>query len=116
MMNVTMLLGAGTQFLDDGDLGGTEEVEVTLGSSLDSIMAKLTELMSEIWPWIIGIMVAAVVIWGAYIGIRIAIAHRNEDQVNARAMVKNLVIGVLVMFVIAVGAPLLIQGLNAWVG
>jgi len=31
-------------------------------------------------------------------------------------MVKNLIIGIVIMFVIAVGAPLLIEGLSAWVG
>ena len=31
-------------------------------------------------------------------------------------MVKSLIIGIIIIFVIAVGAPLLINGLNAWVG
>ena len=66
--------------------------------------------------YIVLAMAAVVVVWGAYIGIRIAIAHRNEDKINARGMVKNLIIGIVIMFVIAMGAPLLINGLSAWVG
>ena len=31
-------------------------------------------------------------------------------------MIKNLIIGIVIMFVIAMGAPLLIEGLGAWVG
>ena len=61
-------------------------------------------------------MAAVVVVWGAYIGIKVAIAHRNEDKINARGMVKSLIIGIIIMFVIAMGAPLLINGLSAWVG
>ena len=41
---------------------------------------------------------------------------KNEDKINSRDMVKNLIIGIIIMFVIAVGAPLLIEGLSAWVG
>lgn len=30
--------------------------------------------------------------------------------------IKNLIVGIVIMFVIAMGAPLLIEGLGAWVG
>ena len=36
--------------------------------------------------------------------------------INSRDMVKSLIIGIIIMFVIAMGAPLLIEGLSAWVG
>ena len=44
------------------------------------------------------------------------IAHKNEEKINARDMVKNLIIGIIIIFVVAMGAPLLINGLSAWVG
>ena len=40
----------------------------------------------------------------------------NEDKINSRDMIKNLIVGIVIMFVIAMGAPLLIEGLGAWVG
>ena len=88
----------------------------TLDGSLAQIVANLQTLMDSFWIYIILAMAAVVVVWGAYIGIKVAIAHRNEDKINARDMVKNLIIGIIIMFVIAVGAPLLIEGLSAWVG
>lgn len=88
----------------------------TLNESLAGIVAKLSELMDSFWIYIILAMAAVVVVWGAYIGIKVAIAHRNEDKINARGMVKSLIIGIIIMFVIAMGAPLLIEGLSAWVG
>ena len=36
--------------------------------------------------------------------------------INSRDMIKNLIVGIVIMFVIAMGAPLLIEGLGAWVG
>ena len=88
----------------------------TLDGSLAGIVAKLSELMDSFWIYIVLAMAAVVVVWGAYIGIKVAIAHRNEDKINARGMVKSLIIGIIIMFVIAMGAPLLINGLSAWVG
>ena len=88
----------------------------TLNESLGGIVTKLNELMDSFWIYIVLAMAAVVVVWGAYVGIKIAIAHKNEDKINSRDMVKSLIIGIVIMFVIAVGAPLLIEGLSAWVG
>ena len=88
----------------------------TLNDNLAQIVGNLQTLMNSFWIYIVLAMAAVVVVWGAYIGIKVAIAHRNEDKINARGMVKSLIIGIIIMFVIAMGAPLLINGLSAWVG
>ena len=90
--------------------------EEGLNGSLAQIVEKLKGLMDSFWLYIVIALAAVVVIWGAYIGIKIAIAHRNEEKINARDMVKNLIIGIVIIFVVAMGAPLLINGLSAWVG
>ena len=90
--------------------------ETTLNGSLEQIVTSLKSLMDSFWIYIVMALAAVVVIWGAYVGIKIAIAHRNEEKINARDMVKNLIIGIVMIFVIAMGAPLLINGLSAWVG
>ena len=88
----------------------------TLNENLQEIVTKLNELMDTFWIYIVMALAAVVVVWGAYVGIRIAVAHRNEEKINARDMVKNLVVGIVIIFVVAMGAPLLINGLSAWVG
>ena len=88
----------------------------TLDDSLAEIVSKLQTLMDSFWIYIVMALAAVVVVWGAYVGIKIAIAHKNEEKINARDMVKNLIIGIIIIFVIAMGAPLLINGLSAWVG
>ena len=87
-----------------------------LDESLAEIVAKLQSLMDSFWLYIVLALAGVVVIWGAYIGIKIAIAHRNEEKINAKDMVKQLIIGIVIIFVVAMGAPLLINGLSAWVG
>ena len=87
----------------------------TLNENLAEIVEKLQSLMDSFWIYIVMALAAVVVIWGAYVGIKIAIAHKNEEKINARDMIKNLIIGIVIIFVIAMGAPLLINGLSAWV-
>ena len=86
-----------------------------LNENLAEIVGKLQTLMDSLWIYIVMALAAVVVIWGAYVGIKIAIAHKNEEKINARDMVKNLIIGIVIIFVVAMGAPLLINGLSAWV-
>ena len=88
----------------------------TLNDNLGNIVNNLKTLMDSFCVYIVIALAAVVVIWGAYIGIKIAIAHKNEEKINARDMVKNLIIGIVIIFVVAMGAPLLINGLSAWVG
>ncbi len=94
----------------------TNLLSATLDGSLGSIVTNLQTLIDSFWIYIVLALAAVVVIWGAYIGIKIAIAHKNEEKINARDMVKNLIIGIIIIFVVAMGAPLLINGLAAWVG
>lgn len=95
---------------------GNVLLAASLNENLQEIINKLSELMDSFWIYIVMAIAAVVVIWGAYVGIRIAVAHRNEEKINARDMVKNLIIGIVIIFVVAMGAPLLINGLSAWVG
>lgn len=88
----------------------------TLDSSLAQIIEKLNELMGSVWNYVILALGAGIVLWGVYVGIKIVLANRREEKINARDMLKNLIIGIVVIFVIAMGAPLLIKGLMSWVG
>ena len=88
----------------------------TLNENLQEIVTKLNDLMNSFWIYIVLALGAVVVVWGAYVGIKIAVAHRNEEKINAREMVKSLIVGIIIRFVVAMGAPLLIKGLSAWVG
>lgn len=95
---------------------GNMLLAASLDENLSEIVTKLNELMNSFWIYIVLALAAVVVVWGAYVGIRIVVAHRNEEKINARDMVKSLVIGIIIIFVVAMGAPLLIKGLSAWVG
>ena len=84
-------------------------------SSFRTIILKIQELVDSIWIYVVVSMSSVVVVWALYIGIRVIIAQKNEEKINAQGMLKSLLIGVIVMAVIAVGAPLIINGLSHWV-
>ncbi len=92
------------------------EESTTLDNSLSQIIEKLNELMGSVWNYVILALAAGIVLWGVYVGIKIVLANRKEEKINARDMLKNLIIGIVVIFVVAMGAPLLIKGLMSWVG
>ena len=52
----------------------------TLNENLAEIVGKLQSLMDSFWIYIVMALAAVVVIWGAYVGIKIAIAHKNEEK------------------------------------
>lgn len=85
-----------------------------LNTNLNTFVEKLETLMDSFWKYAIIALIAIIVVWGIYIGVKIIVANRNEEKVNAKGMLKNLLIGVVIIFVIAIGAPLLIEGLAAW--
>ena len=83
-------------------------------SSFKQIVVKITELVDSFWGYIVIGCASVVVVWGAYIGIKIAVAKRKEEQIDARGMVKSLVVGIVIAAVIAVAVPLLMNGLASW--
>lgn len=98
-----------------------EEIALMIGQRLETennfkqIVTKIEELIDAFWLYIIIASAAVVIVWGAIIGLRIAVARGKDEQINARSMLKNLGIGIIVVFAIAVAAPLLIKGLSAWI-
>lgn len=97
-----------------------EEIAIMAGqrvkteNAFKQIVVKIEELVDSFWLYIIIAGASVVVVWGAVIGIKIAVARRKEEQINARGMLKSLLIGIIVIFVIAVAGPILIKGLSSW--
>ena len=59
----------------------------------------------------IWVFLATAGVWSAAMGIAIIIATKNEDKVKARKMLVNYGIGLIVIFILLVAAPLLVKGI-----
>lgn len=82
----------------------------------NSILQALNELGGSLWLYFLLGAAALVLVWGVYIGIRYSMANKQEDQIMAKKLIQQLVVGIIVIAVIAVACPLLIQGLIVWTG
>ena len=87
-----------------------------MNENFQEIVTRLEKLITDFWGLTVAILAAVIVIWCVYVGVKLIVAHRNEERIDSKKMIKNLVIGIVVIFVLAVGIPLLIEGLNSWSG
>lgn len=59
------------------------------------------------------VLLACAGVWSIAMGVFFAIATKNEDKEKARKMIKNYVIGLVVIFAILVACPYLVKGIAA---
>lgn len=87
-----------------------------LDQPLGDFADKMSELIDSFWWLFLTLAAVLIVAWGAYVGIKYVIAQRNEQKVEARDLIKQLLIGILIIVAITVGGPLIVKGLSAWMG
>ena len=87
-----------------------------LNQPLGEFADKMSELIDSFWWLFLTLAAVLIVAWGAYVGIKYVIAQRNEQKVEARDLIKQLLIGILNIVAITVGGPLIVKGLFAWMG
>ena len=94
--------------------GVDPKLGTSVGESLETAITRLKKLVDSIWVYIVIGFAAVVIVWGSVIGVKVIVAKRREEKVNSRGMLMRLAVGTIIMAVIAVSAPLVINGLSAW--
>lgn len=87
-----------------------------LNQPLGEFADKMSELIDSFWWLFLTLAAVLIVAWGAYVGIKYVVAQRNEQKVEAHDLIKQLLIGILIIVAITVGGPLIVKGLSAWMG
>lgn len=82
--------------------------------AMEQFQAHLKELVKKSLGWLIGIGTILVVLWAIYIGVKVLSAKKAEQRIEAKELIKQFILGIVIIFVLIVGAPLLIQTLIAW--
>lgn len=85
-----------------------------LESNLTDITQKLDTLIEEVVPWVFGILAALVVLWVIYMAIRYITATSGDKRKEAKEILKQFIIGIVILFVLAAVAGSIIGGLYAW--
>lgn len=75
----------------------------------------LSGLFDSMFTPLIAIAISLCAIWGCYLGFKFWRSGGDENKrKEAKSAVASFVIGVVVIFVVAVAAPLLISALSEW--
>ena len=85
-----------------------------MNGELDIIKSKLDSLISDVVPWVFGIIASLVIVWIIYIGIKYIMATSADKRKEAKEIIKQFVIGLIVLFVIAAISGSVIVGLYYW--
>ena len=82
-----------------------------MGAEYEEVSNYVEYLFDEYSPYMIWVFLATAGVWSLAMGIAIIIAQKNEDKAKAKKMLINYGIGLIVIFVILVAAPLLVKGI-----
>ncbi len=76
----------------------------------------IIDLIQSMWKPCVAVASALSVAWGIYLGIKYWLSAGDETKKkSAKSAIISFVVGVVVIFVIAVGAPMAIAALSEWV-
>ena len=89
-----------------------KHLKVKLGE-YEQVSSYIGYLFGQYQPYMWWVLLATAGVWSIVMGVFFAIAQKNEDKEKARKMIKNYVIGLVVIFVILVACPYLVKGIAA---
>lgn len=70
-------------------------------------------LFRQYSPYMWWVFLAVAGVWSIAMGVFYAIARKNDDKEKARKMIKNYVIGLVVIAAILLACPYLVRGIAA---
>lgn len=85
------------------------------GANFTDFSGILSDLFDSMFTPLIAIASSLAVIWGVYLGLKYWRSGGDENKrKEAKSAVISFVIGIVVIFLVAVGAPILITALSEW--
>lgn len=86
------------------------------GADFNDLSQTIVDLINSMWVPLVAIASAASVAWGVYLGIKYWTSAGDEQKKkSAKSSIIAFIIGVVIIFVVAVGAPMAIGALTEWV-
>lgn len=84
-----------------------------LGDQYEEVSNYVEYLFRQYAPYMWWVFLAVAGVWSIAMGVFFAIARKNDDKEKARKMIKNYVIGLVVIAVILLACPYLVRGIAA---
>lgn len=86
-----------------------------MGEQYEKVSSYVEYLFEQYQPYMWWVLLATAGVWSVVMGVFFGIAAKNEDKEKARKMIKNYVIGLVVIAVILVACPYLVRGIAAFI-
>jgi hypothetical protein len=88
---------------------------IAAGETFNDFSDVIKDLANQMLTPLIAIATTLTVLWGVYLGWKFWSAGGDEQKTqNAKKSITYFVIGIFVIFIVAVGAPILIGVLSEW--
>ena len=84
-----------------------------MGDQYGQVSSYVEYLFEQYRPYMWWVLLACAGIWSIVMGVFYGIAQKNEDKEKARKMLKNYIVGLVVIAVILVACPYLVNGIAA---
>ena len=84
-----------------------------MGEQYEQVSSYIEYLFRQYQPYMWWVLLATAGVWSIVMGVFFAIAQKNEEKEKARKMIKNYVVGLVVIFVMLVACPYLVKGIAA---
>lgn len=84
-----------------------------MGDQYGQVSSYVEYLFEQYRPYMWWVLLASAGVWSIVMGVFYGIAQKNEDKEKARKMLKNYVVGLVVIAVILVACPYLVNGIAA---
>lgn len=84
-----------------------------MGEQYEQVSSYIEYLFRQYQPYMWWVLLATAGVWSIVMGVFFAIAQKNEEKEKARKMIKNYVVGLVVIFVMLVAGPYLVKGIAA---
>ncbi len=87
------------------------ERKINVSNNETKIIAFTNSIINNYFKYIILILITTSSIWSIFMGIKIIIANKTDEREKAYLMIKNYIIGIIVIFIIIVAIPYLVKGI-----
>lgn len=77
----------------------------------NDISSTINKIINSYFHYIVNILLITSSIWSLFIGVKIIISESKEEKDKTKKMIKNYIIGLIIIFIIIVMIPYLVKGI-----
>lgn len=87
-----------------------------LDINLTEFQNLISDLFSDLWAPLVGIVGSVAVLWGIFVGLKFWKAAGDENKLKeAKSSLVAFIVGIVIIFIIAAAVPVIVAAFQTWV-